>query len=173
MSSLLQTVNLSFSYGRIEALRAVNVHLFSGEIVALIGPNGSGKSTLIKTLIGALRGGGEIKWDERPIEQWRRRELAKHVAYLAQSPLYEPSQSVLEVLADGKVDVKPVQASPHVVHVESDAAGPRTRLRIHTTSLDEFTPELNKIAAAQGWVLREVTPRKQTLEEMFERITSK
>ena len=90
MSSLLQTVNLSFSYGKIEALRAVNVHLFAGEVVALIGPNGSGKSTLIKTLIGALRGGGEIKWDERPIAQWRRRELAKHVAYLAQSPLYEP-----------------------------------------------------------------------------------
>jgi hypothetical protein len=30
---------------------------------------------------------------------------------------------------------------------------------------------LNKIAAAQGWVLREVTPRKQTLEELFVRIT--
>lgn len=79
--------------------------------------------------------------------------------------------SVLEVLADGKIDAKPIKASSHVVHVESDAAGPRTRLRIHTTSLDEFTPELNKIAASQGWVLREVTPRKQTLEELFVRIT--
>lgn len=79
--------------------------------------------------------------------------------------------SVLEVLADGKIDLKPLKQSTQVVHVESDAAGPRTRLRIHTTSVDEFTPELNKIAAAQGWVLREVTPRKQTLEELFVRIT--
>jgi hypothetical protein len=69
------------------------------------------------------------------------------------------------------VDLKPVRSSPHVVHVEYDAAGPQTRLRIYTTSVDEFTPELSKIAAAQGWVLREVTPRKQTLEEMFVRIT--
>jgi iron complex transport system ATP-binding protein len=104
VSTLLQTVNLSFSYGpRIEALRAVNIRLFPGEVVALIGPNGSGKSTLIKTLIGALRGAsGEIKWDERAIAQWPRRELARHVAYLAQSPLYEPSQSVLEVLRLGR-----------------------------------------------------------------------
>ena len=79
--------------------------------------------------------------------------------------------TVLEVLADGKIDLKPLKASSHVVHVESDTAGPRTRLRIHATSLDEFTPELNKIAASQGWVLREVTPRKQTLEELFVRIT--
>jgi iron complex transport system ATP-binding protein len=103
VSSLLQTINLSFSYGRIEALRAVNMRLFPGEVVALIGPNGSGKSTLIKSLIGALRGGGgEIKWDDRPIEQWSRRQLARHVAYLAQSPLYEPSQSVIEVLRLGR-----------------------------------------------------------------------
>ena len=102
MSSLLQTVNLSFSYGKIEALRAVNVHLFAGEVVALIGPNGSGKSTLIKALIGALHGTGEIRWDEKPIAQWPRRQLARHVAYLAQSPLYDPSQSVLEVLRLGR-----------------------------------------------------------------------
>ena len=46
----------------------------TGEVVALIGPNGSGKSTLIKSLIGALRAGaGEIKWDGKPMQQWRRR----------------------------------------------------------------------------------------------------
>jgi iron complex transport system ATP-binding protein len=103
VNRLLQTVNLSFSYGpRIEALRAVNVRLFPGEVVALIGPNGSGKSTLIKALIGAVAGSGEIKWDEKPIAQWRRRELARHVAYLAQSPVYEPAQSVLEALRLGR-----------------------------------------------------------------------
>ena len=53
------------------------------------------------------------------------------------------------------------------------AADRRTDLRVFTTSLDEFLPELSKIAAARGWVLREVKPRKQTLEELFVRITSK
>ena len=104
MNRLLQTVNLGFTYpgGRAEALRAVSLRLFPGEIVSLIGPNGSGKSTLIKLLIGALRGVGEITWDDKPLEQWPRRALARHVAYLAQSPMYEPAQSVLEVLRLGR-----------------------------------------------------------------------
>jgi iron complex transport system ATP-binding protein len=103
MTHLLQTSDLSFFYGKLEALRGVNVRLFAGEIVALIGPNGSGKSTLIKLLTGALRPrAGEITWDDRPIGQWSRRMLARHVAYLAQSPMYDPGQSVLDVLRLGR-----------------------------------------------------------------------
>jgi hypothetical protein len=45
-------------------------------------------------------------------------------------------------------------------------------LRIHTTSIDGFLPELSKTASARGWVLREVRPRKQSLEDLFVRITS-
>ena len=104
MNRLLQTINLGFTYAgaRVEALREVNLRLFPGELVALIGPNGSGKSTLIKLLIAALKGVGEIKWDDKPIENWHRRDFARHVAYLAQSPVYEPSQTVLEALRLGR-----------------------------------------------------------------------
>jgi ABC-2 type transport system ATP-binding protein len=45
---------LSKSYGRIAALRAVNVSVQRGEIFGLLGANGAGKSTLIKVLIGTL-----------------------------------------------------------------------------------------------------------------------
>jgi iron complex transport system ATP-binding protein len=103
MSSLLQTVDLSFAYGKVEALRGVNIRLFAGEIIALIGPNGSGKSTLIKALIGALRASkGEIRWNDKPIDTWPRRGLAQVVAYLAQSPLFDPDQTVLEALRLGR-----------------------------------------------------------------------
>jgi iron complex transport system ATP-binding protein len=104
VNRLLQTANLGFTYAgsKVEALRDVNLRLFPGEVIALIGPNGSGKSTLIKLLIGALRGVGEINWDDKPIATWPRRDLARHVAYLAQSPVYEPSQTVLEVMRLGR-----------------------------------------------------------------------
>jgi iron complex transport system ATP-binding protein len=102
MSGLLTTSNLSFSYGKQEVLREIKLELFPGEVVALIGPNGSGKSTLIKSLIGFLRARGEIVWNARPVHQWSRRELARFVAYLAQSPLHELGQTVLDVLRLGR-----------------------------------------------------------------------
>lgn len=41
-------------YGRIHALRGVNLQVNAGEIVGLLGDNGAGKSTLIKVLSGAV-----------------------------------------------------------------------------------------------------------------------
>ena len=35
--------NLSLSYGRIEALKRVNMQINEGEIVAILGANGAGK----------------------------------------------------------------------------------------------------------------------------------
>ena len=82
------------------------------------------------------------------------------------------AQPMLDVVADGHIDESPLRGLPHVTQVESSPSGSRTQLRIHTTSLDDFLPELSKTAAARGWVLREIKPRKQTLEELFVRITS-
>jgi ABC-2 type transport system ATP-binding protein len=42
--------NLSKSYGKIEALKEINLEISEGEIFVLLGHNGSGKSTLLKTL---------------------------------------------------------------------------------------------------------------------------
>ena len=39
-------------YGKIQALRGVNVNVYEGEIVTMIGANGAGKSTLMMTICG-------------------------------------------------------------------------------------------------------------------------
>ncbi|MCW7544437.1 ABC transporter ATP-binding protein [Aurantimonas litoralis] len=39
-------------YGKIQALRGVDVDVFAGEIVTMIGANGAGKSTLMMTICG-------------------------------------------------------------------------------------------------------------------------
>jgi branched-chain amino acid transport system ATP-binding protein len=51
----LDISNLVVSYGMIEALHEVSMHVEQGEIVALIGSNGAGKTTLLRTISGLLR----------------------------------------------------------------------------------------------------------------------
>lgn len=51
---LVEMRNIEKFYGRIHALRKVNLTIRKGEIVGLLGDNGAGKSTLIKVLSGAV-----------------------------------------------------------------------------------------------------------------------
>ena len=100
--ALLVAENVSFSYGATPVLRDVSITLAPGEVVALLGPNGSGKSTLIRALLGILHAEGRIDWDGRPLRTWKRRELARRLAYLAQSPAWDPEQRVIDVLRLGR-----------------------------------------------------------------------
>jgi simple sugar transport system ATP-binding protein len=54
MEELIRMERISKFYGRIQALRNVNLVVRSREIVGLLGDNGAGKSTLIKILSGAV-----------------------------------------------------------------------------------------------------------------------
>ncbi len=51
---ILKCAALSKSYGKTEALSAVNLSVQPGRVVGLLGPNGSGKTTLIKLITGLL-----------------------------------------------------------------------------------------------------------------------
>ena len=49
---MLQISNVETFYGKIQALRGVDLDVNDGEIVSLIGSNGAGKSTLLMTISG-------------------------------------------------------------------------------------------------------------------------
>jgi branched-chain amino acid transport system ATP-binding protein len=49
---ILETLNLTKTFGGITALSGVNIYTNEGEIVGLIGPNGSGKTTLFNCISG-------------------------------------------------------------------------------------------------------------------------
>jgi simple sugar transport system ATP-binding protein len=65
---LVEMRHIEKYYGRIHALRNVNLTIRRGEIVGLLGDNGAGKSTLIKVLSGAVPyTSGEIRIKGREV----------------------------------------------------------------------------------------------------------
>lgn len=51
---LVRMENINKTFGRVQALKNIDLTVAEGEIVGLVGDNGAGKSTLIKILVGAL-----------------------------------------------------------------------------------------------------------------------
>lgn len=65
---MLTLKNVSVSYGAIEALRGISLHVEQGEVVTLIGANGAGKTTTLRTITGLLEPTeGSIKFEGEEI----------------------------------------------------------------------------------------------------------
>lgn len=73
---LLETKNLSISFGGIKAVQDLDFYLDEGEILALIGPNGSGKSTTVNMVSGVYhQDAGSIFFEGKEID--KRMSIAK------------------------------------------------------------------------------------------------
>jgi branched-chain amino acid transport system ATP-binding protein len=63
MTPLLETRNVSKSYGAFRALENVSMSVRENELVSVVGPNGAGKTTLVNLLTGLLSpSSGEVQF---------------------------------------------------------------------------------------------------------------
>jgi len=95
----VEVKGLEKSYGKVEALKGVDLLVKRGTVFGLVGPNGAGKTTLIKALVGALKPtGGTIRvLGMDPLDQ--RWALRREIGYMPQSTaLYEDLSARANIL---------------------------------------------------------------------------
>jgi branched-chain amino acid transport system ATP-binding protein len=106
---LLSAAGVETYYGKIVALRGVDVEVKQGEIVTLIGANGAGKSTLMMTICGSPQARtGKVVYNGTDITRMPTHEIMR--MGIAQSPEGRrvfPRMTVLENLQMGAQLVPP------------------------------------------------------------------
>ncbi|BEL10390.1 ABC transporter ATP-binding protein [Actinoplanes sichuanensis] len=85
----------------------VDLDVAEGEWVTVIGPNGAGKSTALRAIGGLLPFGGTIRWNGRAVSDMHRRERAKAVATVLQSPVVPPAVHVFDYVLLGRTPYIP------------------------------------------------------------------
>jgi branched-chain amino acid transport system ATP-binding protein len=107
--SLLTARKVHTYYGKIQALKGVDIDIPKGKIVTLIGSNGAGKSTLMMTICGTPRArSGTIMFDGADITNMPTHMIAR--MGISQSPEGRrifPRMTVLENLQMGATLVDP------------------------------------------------------------------
>jgi branched-chain amino acid transport system ATP-binding protein len=100
---LLRIEGLRVAYGRIEALRGIDIDVDAGEIVTLLGANGAGKTTTLRTISGQLKPvAGTVTFDGRRIDGRPPHEVvAAGIGHVPEGRRVFPRMSVFENLQMG------------------------------------------------------------------------
>ena len=106
---MLRLENVHSFYGRIQALRGINLHVDSGEIVAMIGANGAGKSTTLMTICGQPRArSGRVLFDGDDITHVPTFQIIRSgLSHSPEGRRIFPRMTVLENLQMGAVASDP------------------------------------------------------------------
>jgi len=105
---LLQLKNLDASYGFLQVLWDVSLHVDEGEFVGLIGPNGAGKSTTLKTIAGLVTPkDGEVLFEGQSIGPLPAYRVARMgISYISEDLNLFTAMSVRDNLLLGAYSVK-------------------------------------------------------------------
>ncbi|MFG1838657.1 ABC transporter ATP-binding protein [Micromonospora sp. NPDC049175] len=100
-------------------LTGVDLTVAVGEWVTVIGPNGAGKSTLLRAVGGLLPAPGSITLFGTASAALRRRDRARVVATVAQSPVVPPGMSVLDYVLLGRTPYIPALGRESTADVDA------------------------------------------------------
>ena len=100
---MLEVRDIVTSYGKIEALRGVDLSVADDRITCLLGPNGAGKTTLMMTIAGILNPSrGSIRFDGSELVGQTPSRVVEHgIALVPENRLVFPDMNVRENLLAG------------------------------------------------------------------------
>jgi iron complex transport system ATP-binding protein len=92
-------------------LRDLDLTVGGGARLGLVGPNGSGKTTLLRAIAGLVPSRGRIRVGDAPPGSLSRRELARRIALVPQSPAVPAGMTVTDYVLLGRTPYVPYLGS--------------------------------------------------------------
>ncbi|MEK4629961.1 MAG: adenosylcobinamide amidohydrolase [Solibacillus sp.] len=100
---MLKVHQLTGGYAGESIVKNMTFHVKKGKILGILGPNGSGKSTLLKLISGVIKPtNGEVYINNKSIESYDVRQLAKKMAVLPQLHASTFSNAVYDAVSLGR-----------------------------------------------------------------------
>jgi branched-chain amino acid transport system ATP-binding protein len=163
---LLTLANVRVSYGRIEAVRGVDLTVAEGEFVGIIGSNGAGKSSLMRALSGLLRpADGSIRFAGEVTTGLRSHQMvARGLAMVPEGRMIFADQSVADNLRLGAYTR--VRRDPTGVAADTERVlelFPRLRERLAQEAGTLSGGEQQMLAIARGLLSR---PKLLVIDEL-------
>ena len=163
---LLAVSGLRVSYGRIEAVRGVDLTVAPGEFVGVIGSNGAGKSSLMRAVSGVLKpAAGQVRFDGQDVTGERsHRMVARGLAMVPEGRMVFADQSVKDNLLLGSYSR--IRADPAGVAADQErilGLFPRLRERLDQEAGTLSGGEQQMLAIARGLLSR---PRLLVIDEL-------
>ena len=88
---MIEVKNIYCGYDNKEIIKNLSFKVNNGENLCIVGPNGCGKSTLLKSIANIIEYRGNVKIDDKEVNNFSRVDLAKKVALMSQmSQVYFP-----------------------------------------------------------------------------------
>jgi ABC superfamily ATP binding cassette transporter, ABC protein len=95
--------SVTVGYGQRTIIRDLSATFPAGKITTIVGPNGCGKSTLLRAMSGLLDlGTGHVSVDGQNISEMKRKDVARILGVLPQSPVAPEGLLVSDLVARGR-----------------------------------------------------------------------
>ena len=162
--AVLELTHVEAFYGKIRALKGIDLNVEQGEIVTLIGANGAGKSTTLKAISGLMKLGPEAKitFDGEDITHLPPHEIAaRGIAHVPEGRGIFAENTVLENLRMGAYLSRSKARMQELLETSLDLF-PRLRERLRQQAGTLSGGEQQMLTMARGLMME---PKLMLLDE--------